>query len=292
MLAKKNNLRPLIVHFDNGWNSELAVNNIENIINILGFDLYTLVVDWREFKDLQKSFIEASVVDIETVTDHAIIATLYKLAIKYDIKYILGGSNIATEAILPDYWIYNKGDHINIKDIHNKFGKVPLKTYPLYTGRLKRKIRAKGIETIYPLNFIDYNKTKVKEIITNDLGWRDYGGKHYESIFTRFYQGYILPTKFNIDKRKAHLSTLIFSGQISKQKALEELELPIYNSNQLEIDKEFVLKKLDYSEKEFDQIMKTPRIEHRDFEFEKPIHLQFPFLGPFRRIFKLIKKIK
>ncbi|MFM6923862.1 MAG: N-acetyl sugar amidotransferase, partial [Ferruginibacter sp.] len=213
--AKELGLRPLIVHFDNGWNSELAVRNIEQIIAKLGFDLYTLVVDWNEFKDLQLAYLKASVVDIEALTDHAIAGTLYKIAAENNIKYILSGYNIVTEAVLPSYWVFNKSDNVNIRDIHKKYGSRPLKTYPLF-GMKERKYFAgvKGIESINLLNYLPYNKAAVKEIITRELGWRDYGGKHYESVFTRFYQGYILPVKFGIDKRKAHLSNLIFSGQL------------------------------------------------------------------------------
>ncbi|MFN2439278.1 MAG: N-acetyl sugar amidotransferase, partial [Chitinophagaceae bacterium] len=198
---KKLGLNPLIVHFDNGWNSELAVKNIENIISRLGFDLYTLVVDWNEFKDIQLSFIKASVVDIETITDHAIIATLYKLAVEKNIKYVISGSNIVTEATLPAYWIFNKTDHINIIDIHKKHGSVKLKTFPFFNTRLKKQVELRGIESIDILNYMPYVKSQVKNTIIEELGWRDYGGKHYESIFTRFYQGYILPVKFHIDKR-------------------------------------------------------------------------------------------
>ena len=289
-LAKKLGLNPLIVHFDNGWNSQTANQNIQNIISKLGFDLYTLVVEWDEFKDLQLSYLKASVVDIEAITDHAIITTMYKLAKKHNIKYILSGNNIVTEATLPKSWIWNKGDHVNILDIHKKYGTLPLKTFPLFNTMLKKYYKAKGIENITPLNYIDYDKGKVKEIITGELGWQDYGGKHYESIWTRFYQGYILPTKFGIDKRKAHLSDLIFSKQISKETALEELKLPIYDEQQFRQDYDFVLKKLNLSEQEFDQIMKLPVRKHQDFKTEKSIWAQYPILEPVRPLWRVVKK--
>jgi N-acetyl sugar amidotransferase len=290
--AKKLGLNPLIIHFDNGWNSELAVKNIEEIIGRLNFDLYTLVVNWEEFKDIQLSFIKASVVDIETVTDHAIFATLYKLAVEHNIKYILSGTNVVTEATLPPYWIYRKSDHINIIDIHKKFGTVPIKTYPLFTTRLKKTVQMKGIKSVDPLNYMPYIKADVKKVIAEELGWKDYGGKHYESIFTRFYQGYILPTKFGIDKRKAHLSNLIFSGQISKEQAVKELAEPIYNPEQLKIDKEFVLKKLDLSETAFDDLMKQPRKEHTEYDFEKPLATRYPVLKPISYMYRKIIKVK
>jgi N-acetyl sugar amidotransferase len=278
--AKKMGLNPLIVHFDNGWNSELAVKNIENVISKLGFDLYTLVVDWNEFKDIQLAFIKANVVDIETITDHAIIATLHKLAIENNIKYILSGSNVVTEAVLPHYWIFNKVDHVNIQNIHAKYGTVKFKTYPFYNTLLKKKAQLKGISSINLLNYMPYNKNEVKKIITEELGWVDYGGKHYESIFTRFYQGYILPTKFHIDKRKAHLSNLIFSGQITKEDALIELSKPIYDPIQLKIDMEFVLKKLGLNNLDFEQIMKQPRVEHAVFGSELSLKSRYPILKP------------
>ena len=290
--AKQLGLRPLIVHFDNGWNSELAVKNIEHIISKLGFDLFTLVVDWNEFKDLQLSYLKASVVDIEALTDHAIAGTLYKIAAENNIKYILSGYNVVTEGVLPSYWVFNKSDGTNIKDIHKKYGTVPLKTYPLF-GLKERKYFAgvKGIETINLLNFLPYNKAAVKEIITKELGWRDYGGKHYESIFTRFYQSYILPVKFGIDKRKAHLSNLIFSGQLTKEKALEELSKPIVDSQQLQEDYEFVLKKLNLSQTEFEAILAQPRREHNEFATLQSVFKKYPALILFRPVVKLIRKL-
>lgn len=288
--ARKLGLNPLIIHFDNGWNSELAVMNIEQIIGRLNFDLYTLVVNWEEFKDIQLSFIKASVVDIETVTDHAIFATLYKLAVQHNIKYILSGTNVVTEATLPKHWIYKKSDHINIIDIHKRFGTVPIKTYPLYTTKLKKTVQLKGIRSVDLLNYMPYVKADVKKVITEELGWRDYGGKHYESIFTRFYQGYILPEKFHIDKRKAHLSNLIFSGQITKEQAVNELEMPIYDAEQLKIDKDFVLKKFDLSEDEFNKLMKLPRKEHTDYDYEKPLATRYPVLKPLSFVYNKIIK--
>lgn len=287
--AKKFGLRPLIVHFDNGWNSELAVKNIQNIIGKLGFDLYTLVVDWNEFRDLQQAYFKASVVDIEAVTDHAIIATLYKLALENDIKFVLSGSNVVTEATLPKRWIFNKTDHENIIDIHQKYGTIPLKTYPLYTTMMKKKVMMKGITSLNPLNLMPYNKQKVKEEIIRELNWTDYGGKHYESVFTRFYQGYILPVKFGIDKRKAHLSNLVFSGQITKQEALTELDRPMYDPEQLETDFHFVLKKLAFTVEGFDQYLLSPRREHTEFKIEKGFFAEYPFLAPLKPFVQFLK---
>lgn len=290
-LAKKHGLRPLIVHLDNGWNSELAVKNIENIVNKLDFDLYTYVIDWEEFKDLQLAYLKASVVDIEAITDHAIITAMHKLAAKNKVKYIISGTNIVTEAVLPYAWIYNKMDSVNIKAIHKQFGKTPLKTFPLMDVWMKKYYFSfLKIETISILNYVSYIKEEVKKFITEELEWRDYGGKHYESIFTRFYQGYILPGKFKIDKRKAHLSTLICSGQITRKEALEEIKNPIYDPEQLKIDKEFVLKKLGLSEEEFEEIMSAPVRKHTDFKTEGTIYKHYPILKPLKPLIDLVKR--
>jgi len=289
-LVKEAKLRPLVVHFDNGWNSEIAVRNISNIIKYLNADLHTLVIDWNEFRDLQRAYIKAGVVDIEALTDHAIFGTLYKIAAKNNIKYVISGSNIETEELLPKSWIYNKTDPINIAAIHEKYGEVKLETYPFFSI-LKKKyyLRFKKLEFISPINWAPYNKQKVKDIITKEIGWEDYGGKHHESIFTKFYQNYILPQKFKIDKRKAHLSNLICSGQITKDEALKELELPIYDPKELISDKEYVIKKLGFTSEEFDTIMNEDPRSHHDFKIEGPIDNHFPILKPAKTIYKLFK---
>jgi len=289
-LAKKWGLRPLLVHFDNGWNTETSVENIRKLVEYTGFDLYTLVVDWAEFSDLQRSYLKASVVDIEVPTDHAISGTLQKLAAKYNVKYILSGNNVSTEAILPQSWIFNKGDHINLLNIHKKFGTVPIKTYPLYGFKEEYFYgQFKGIHTIKPLNFLDFKYEEAKNEIINSFGWKDYGGKHYESYFTKFYQAFILPEKFKIDKRKAHLSNLIFSGQITKNQALQILDAPLYVNDQLkknEID--FVLKKLGLSQIEFEELLKKPRIEHNEFGHKTSLFKRYPILKLLRPLKRLL----
>jgi N-acetyl sugar amidotransferase len=290
-LVKQLGLRPLAVHLDNGWNSELAVKNIENIISRLGIDLYTLVVNWEEFRDIQLAYLKASVVDIEVVSDHAIFATMYKLAHEHKIGYIISGTNVVTEHIMPTSWLYQKMDFVNLKDIHRQFGKVKLKTYP--TLDFKKYVYYSMVLRLNPvsiLNYVPYNKKDVKELITKELGWRDYGGKHYESIFTKFYQAYILPEKFKIDKRKAHLSTLICSGQLTKEQALQELEQKLYDPKELANDKEYVLKKFGLTADAFDAIMQTPPRAHQ--EFKTDAHLKqgyMNFLKKTQRIRKLIK---
>ena len=290
--AKEFGLRPLAVHFDNGWNSELAVNNIENIVSKLNFDLHTVVIDWDEFRDLQLAFLRASVVDIELITDHAIFASLYKIALEQDVKYILSGVNYVTEAILPEPWVHDKRDHIHIKAISTQFGKIPLKKFPLFDTNLKFRISWKGVTSVPVLNYLEYIKSDVKKEIIQKLNWRDYGGKHYESVFTRFYQGYILPVKFGIDKRKAHLSTLINSGQINRNSALLELESPIYPEDIRKSDFDFVLKKLGLSVEDFQQIMNLPIKKHMDYPVDRDIYQRFPMLLLLAPVWKLIKRIK
>lgn len=258
-LAKQYGLRALCVHFDNGWNSKLAVKNIDNILKKLDFDYETNVVEWEEFKDLQIAFLKASVANIEIPSDHAFLAAIYGICRKYKIKYQLSGSNFATEGILPKSWGYNAKDLKHLKAIQKRFGTKKLKTYP--TLGLKKEIFSTyvhKIKMIRLLNYVPYNKPQAMEVIQKELDWVYYGGKHYESIFTRFFQAYILPVKFNIDKRRAHYSTMICSNQISREEALLEMEKPTYPPDLLASDKEYVIKKLGLSEKEFEEIMNTP----------------------------------
>ena len=263
--AKKLGLRPLAVHLDNGWNSELASKNIRNIISKLGLDLETLVVDWNEFKDIQISFLKASVVDIEMVTDHAINAALFKIAAKNHIKYILTGVNYATEGYLPLHWRHMKNDLINLTAIHNEFGLIKLNTYPTM-GIVKQLVyeHIYGIKRIPLLNYIEYDKRKAESEISTELDWQNYEQKHYESIFTRFYQAYILPIKFDIDKRKSHLSTLVCAGQITREEAVATMKVKPYDTDQIRIDKEYAIKKLGLTELEFEKIMNLP-IKRHDF---------------------------
>ncbi len=259
-------LRALVVHFDNGWNSEMAVNNIHKIVKKYNFDLHTLVVDWDEFKDIQLSFFRASVPNIEIVTDHAIIATLYRIADEYNIKYLLSGSNHVTEGILPKAWGYDASDFYHIKSIHKIFGSKKIKTYPsLSLWNFFYYMIFKKIKKITLLNFIDYKKEDAIKTLNEKIAWEYYGGKHFESIFTQFFQAYVLPKKFGFDKRKAHLSTLICSGQITREQALEEMKKPLYDQEQLDQHIEYVLKKFEISREEFDRIMMLPPKKHTSY---------------------------
>lgn len=286
-LMKQLGLRPLVVHLDNGWNSELAVRNIEQIITKLGFDLYTRVLDWNEFRELQLAYLEASVLDLEALTDHAISATLYAAAAKHGVKYILAGTNRVTEAILPLHWRYaNKtNDAVNIRHINKTFRKKPLKDFPLMSfTRYCYYWKVKQIQWVSLLDYVNYQKESAKSLIQQELGWRDYGGKHYESVITRFYQGYILPHKFGIDKRRAHLSTLVASGQMSREAALAELEKPLIDPEILEEDLRFVPKKLGITRKQFDEIMALPAKSHYDYKTDKKLRELIFAIN--RRIFK------
>lgn len=266
-LVKKLGLHPLAIHLDNGWDSELSIKNIENICKKLNIDLYTYVIDWEEFKDLQLAFLKASTPDSEIPTDHAIVTILYKQAIKNKIKYIIGGTNVETESILPSSWSQGHMDWIYIKNIQKKFGKKELKTFP-HLGYINFKIIINNIykiKWVSILDYVDYNKEYAKKIIRKELNWKDYGGKHYESMYTKIYQSYILPTKFGYDKRKAHLSSLICSGQITKKEALEELKRPLYDQKELENDIEYLISKFNISKREFNKIMKLPIKSYHDY---------------------------
>lgn len=288
-LAAKCGLRPLVVHFDNGWNSEIAVQNVERAVRKLGFDLETYVIDWEDFRAMQLAYLRASVVDIEVLTDHAIFGTLYKIALEKQIPFILSGSNEATEGILPVDWVFNKKDHVNIKAIYREYGDKPLSSFPFLDYRAKRRIARSGVEIVELLDIVDYQVAEAREVIQSELGWRDYGGKHYESIWTRFYQGYILPRKFGIDKRKAHLATLINSGQLTRDEALERLRAPIYPPELFERDYDFALKKLGLTQSEFDEIMALPIRSHREFDTEGSLFSQWKFLQPIKPVWEYFK---
>lgn len=261
--AVKMGLRPLAVHFDNGWNSELAVQNIENIVKKLNLDLITFVIDWPEFRDIQRSFFKANVIDIEMVTDHAIFAAMYKIANKHKIKYILSGTNAATESIMPPAWQHFKFDLRNLKAIHKRFGVRAIKQYPtLSVWEMAWNHYVLGAKTVSLLNYMPYRKDKAMRMLQDDLGWKYYGGKHYESIFTKFYQAYILPQKFGVDKRRIHLSDLILNGECTRDEAIVELGKPLYETLNLEQDKEYVLKKLGFTENEFQEYMTALPVSH------------------------------
>ena len=287
-LAGRMGLRPLVVHLDNGWNSELAVENIRQIVERLNFDLYTHVINWEEFCDLQRSFFKASVIDIEILSDHAITAALFNIAREQGIRYILSGSNFATEFGMPKSWVWRKQDLVNIRGIQKRFGTCRIRSFPTF-NTWQRGVNAllKRVRYIRLLDLISYRKEEAMEKLTAELGWRYYGGKHYESIFTKFYQAYVLPEKFGIDKRRAHLSALIRNSEMSRAEGLEALGSPPYDSSEMLTDREYVLKKLEFSEAEFDEIMARPVKAHTDYPTDEIVlrHLGF-FIRLYQRMFE------
>ena len=293
-LAKKWDLRPLVVHFDNGWNDEMAVANIERTLKKLGFKLQTFVINWPEFRDLQRAYFKAGVVDLEVPTDHMIFAALHKIAAEHGIRYILSGNNFATEWVLPSAWLYKKSDLMNIRGIHRAFGQLPMKQLPrlgVWQRLYFQKVRL--IETVEILQLVPYSKRMAKRILMEELDWLDYGGKHYESVFTRFYQGCILPERFGIDKRKAHLSNLICNGEMTRDEALLELSKPTYEVWRQEEDRRYIAKKLGWSGSEFREILTIPPRHQEEFGSDmrqalfvnKLIQIISPFVRFRRKIF-------
>ena len=266
-LVKKYGLNPLAVHLDNGWDSEHAVKNIESIVKRLDIDLYTHVIDWSEFRDLQKAFFKSSIIDLEILTDHAIFAIIYELAKKYRINYFISGVNYSSESTMPLSWYSgSKLDAGLLKSINKRFGNgKKLRTFPL-VGFMTFLRNFPGLKRFDILNYINYDYQKAKKLLIDELGWIDYGSKHYESVFTRFYQGFILPKKFGIDKRRAHLSSLIYSEQMSREEALELLKQDNYDSELLRQDKEFLLKKLEFKEEDFDKFLSEPKRDYREYK--------------------------
>ena len=253
-------LRPLAFVVDTGWNLNVAVENIEKIVKGLGLDMYTEVVNWKEMADLQLAFFKSGISSQDFPQDHAIFAALYNYAVKHRIKYVLTGSNSATEFIRPPVeWIY-MNDLRMAKDIHKRFGQRELKTFPM-CGMLKYKIYYryfKGMHRVYPLDYVVYNKPEAEELLHEKYGWTKYENKHYENVFTRFFEGYYLPHKFGFDTRKNVASNEILAGTLTREEALKRLEQPPYDPDQMQQDKEYVAKKLGISVEEFDSIIESP----------------------------------
>ena len=257
-------IRPLIFVVDTGWNLNVAVENIEKIVKGLDLDMYTEVINWKEMSDLQLSFFKAQISSQDFPQDHAIFAGLYNYAVKHHIKYVLTGSNSATEFIRPPVeWLY-LNDLRMAKDIHKKYGKRPLTTFPT-CGMLKYRILYRyfyGMKRVYPLDYVVYNKSEVEKMLHEKYGWMRYENKHYENVFTRFFEGYYLPHKFGFDTRKNVYSNQILAGTMKRDEALELLKKPSYDPDLMEQDKEYIAKKLGISTEEFDEIIagenKTP----------------------------------
>ena len=267
LAVRKLGLRPLAVHVDAGWNSETAVRNIELLVSRLKVDLHTCVVNWEEVRDLQVAFLKASVANQDIPQDHAFFGELYRLASRHGIQYVLTGNNLATESILPSSWGYDATDARHLTGIHRKFGSRPLKSYPTmglfkyyfwwpFVRRMKR---------VSPLNFMDYDKDSATQVLKEEYGWKDYGGKHRESRFTSFFQSYYLPEKFGYDKRRAHLASAVIAGDMTRDEALAELNCPPFDEATARTDREFVAKKLGLSVKELESLMSAPKRNFSDY---------------------------
>jgi len=284
-------LKPLAVHMDNGWNSELAQNNISNLVNYLNVDLYTYVIDWEEYRNMQEAFLKANVVDVELLYDNAMMAVNYKIASKFKTKYILSGMNINSEGFnIPKNWSWHKNDARNISQIVKKFSNQKINTFPLFGtfSYIKYEI-IKKIKWISFLDFIEYEKKKAIEELSLKTNFKKYPYKHYENIFTRFYQGYILPEKFGIDKRKMHLSNLIMSNQISREEGLREIQkLPYLNAEELEKDKRYFLKKMNWDKKKLENYILQKKVDHSVYGSEKSMWILFSRIY---KLFLILKKI-
>lgn len=276
-LAKeKLGLRPLVFHVDAGWNTQLAVNNIERLIEKLGLDLYTHVIDWEEIKDLQLAYFESGVPHIDVPQDHAFFATMYHFADKYKVKHILTGGNYATECVRnPMEWMYFQSDSIQLKDIHRQFGARPLKNYPV-TNILWHKFYMpyfKGIKVYRPLDFMPYNKKEAMQLLMDKFGWQPYPQKHFESRFTRFYESYWLYERFGYDVRKVQFSSLILTGQMTRDEALEELKKLPYDKETIHHEFEYVATKLGISTQELQSYFEMPKKTYKDYKSQESIYL-------------------
>ncbi|WP_343530402.1 N-acetyl sugar amidotransferase [Pedobacter sp.] len=286
--VKEMGLRPLAVHLDNGWNSELAVKNVENICRKLEIDLHTIVLDWTEFSDLQLSFLKASTPDSEIPSDHAIVASLLDTAKEIGVNYIIAGHNVRTETHLPVAWSQGHTDWGYIKNVQKRFGKIELKTFPhlnffefFFPPYVKKFVNI--------LNYLDFSKTEAMPILEKELGWKYYGGKHYESIYTRWYQGYWLPAKFGYDKRRSHLSSLVCAGELTREQALSELETNTYTPELQKEDTAYVLKKFNINQNQLDEIFFSPKKTYWDYAPYARLYRTSLYRG-LRSIYRKIKK--
>lgn len=263
-------LKPLVVHLDNGWNSNLAQTNIYNLVSKLKLDLETYIIDWDEYKSLMNSFFKSNVIDIEMLMDNAMVGANFKIANKYSLNYIIGGFNNSTEGMqIPSNWNWFKKDKRNIININKKFNNIKLKTYPIvgtFDYIYYRFI--KKIKWISPLDYLDYNKKEALKELKEKFEFQEYPFKHYESIFTRFYQGYLLTKKFNIDKRRLHLSNLIITNQLSKDMALKIIGKPPYKEIDIKNDINYFLKKMDWTKKDLEIYLNEKEISHEFYGSE------------------------
>jgi N-acetyl sugar amidotransferase len=275
VMVKKYGLRPLVFHVDAGWNSQIAVNNIERLVDGLGLDLYTEVINWEEMKDLQLAFFKSGVSHIDSPQDHSFFATMYKFASKHNIKHILTGGNYSTECVRnPLEWMYYQSDSIQLRDIYKKYGTGKLKDYPV-SNILWHKIYLpyiKGIKLIKPLDYIPYDKDKAMQLLVDKFGYQKYPQKHFESRFTRFYESYWLPKKFGYDTRKVQYSSLILTKQMTREDALEKLKHPAYDPETIMQDFEYTATKLGISKEELQSYMDAPNKTYKDYKSQQNIY--------------------
>jgi hypothetical protein len=261
-----------VFHVDAGWNSQEAVNNIQRMIEKLSLDLYTVVIDWEEMRDLQLAYFKAGVPHIDTPQDHAFFATMYKFAREHGVKYILTGANLSTECIRnPLEWMWYQSDSIQLRDIHKKFGRQALQTFPV-TSILTHKVYSRyirGIRVERPLNYIPYIKNDAMKLLVEKFGWQPYPQKHFESRFTRFYEGYWLPNKFGYDTRKVQFSSLILTGQITRDEALERLKSPPLDEDTMRREFEYVVTKLGISKEELQNYLRAPNKTYKNYKSQE-----------------------
>ena len=275
VMVEKYGLRPLVFHVDAGWNSQIAVNNIERLVDGLGLHLYTQVINWEEIKDLQLAFFKSGVSHIDTPQDHSFFATMYKFASKHNIKYILTGGNYSTECVRnPLEWMYYQSDSIQLRDIYKKHGTGKLKDYPI-TNILWHKVYlpyVKKIKLIRPLDFVPYNKDEAMQFLVDKFGYQKYPQKHFESRFTRFYESFWLPKKFGFDTRKVQYSSLILTNQMTREDALEKLKYPAYDPETIHLDFEYIATKLEISKEELQSYMDAPNKTYKDYKSQENIY--------------------
>jgi len=274
MMVREFGLRPLVFHVDGGWNSELSVHNIHVLVDKLGLDLYTEVINWEEMRDFQLAWFKSGVPHLDIPQDHAFVAVLYKFAEKYGIKTILNGGNIATECVsMPFQYYYWGTDMSHIRDIIRRFGTVPMRTYPfssVYRHKLYLRY-LKGVRVFKPLNYMPYSKQMAIDHLQKEYGWKPYPQKHFESRFTRFYEGYWLPTRFGFDVRRCQLSSLILTGEISRTDALQALEKPLYDDDMARQDFEYIATKLRISAEQLRQYHTMPKSYYWDYRNQQQI---------------------
>lgn len=269
MAVKEFGLRPLVFHVDGGWNSEMAVHNIQVLIDKLDLDLYTEVINWEEMKDFQLAFFKSGVPHLDIPQDHAFIATLYNFAYKHNIKYILNGGNISTECVRnPMEWLYYGTDMVQLNDIIDQFCTIELETYP-FSSIFRHKIYLpyiRGLHVVKPLNNMHFNKTEAINLLVNEYGWKPYPQKHFESRFTKFYESYWLPERFGFDTRKVQYSSLILTNQMTRQEALDKLKHPAFNPETIEDEFKYIATKLDITVDELKHYFKMPKKFYWDYK--------------------------